>query len=107
MKPHKHADVLHAIADGKEVQWKNRVTGEWFDDASCSLTPLTHDYLEWRVKPEPKPEDVVVYAWLPSRGSSVKIPSTPSVLPVMNLKITYDGETGEPKAVELIKGEQK
>jgi hypothetical protein len=51
---HKHAEVLRAIADGKEVQFKSSSGNEWITaNIESSVTnPFTYDYLEWRVKPK-------------------------------------------------------
>lgn len=57
MAEHKHAEVLRAIADGKAVQWQSRADGSWNDRQSL-VNPLSEDFLNWRVKPEPKPDVV-------------------------------------------------
>lgn len=63
MTEHKHAEVLRAIADGREVQCKRN--GEWLDylsNSNSGFTPLTHPCLEWRIKPEPRTPRRI---WLP------------------------------------------
>ena len=55
--PHKHADILRAIADGKEGQYK--VKGMWW--TSNYYNPITHPDLEWRVKPEKLKRWVNIY----------------------------------------------
>jgi hypothetical protein len=61
MKPHKHADVLRAIADGREVQVY--VNDVWIDVGEDALytrfDPFCNRAYKWRVKPEP-------FAWLDS-----------------------------------------
>ncbi len=47
MKPHKHADLIKAWADGAKIQYKNTYLGRWFDNT----TPIWEDHLEYRVKP--------------------------------------------------------
>ena len=62
MAEHKHAAVLRAIADGKEAQFLSvggGTGGGWYPLSSLT-TPLSDPHLEWRIKPEPKP-DVVRY----------------------------------------------
>lgn len=65
MKEHKHAAILRAIADGKEVEHKR--CGEWHlatnDYLVCVADPFNNINQEWRIKPEPKP-DVVLYVVL-------------------------------------------
>lgn len=105
MKPHKHADVLRAIADGKKVQWRDTPSGPWFDEAG-TLTPIAHAHLEWRVKPEPKP-DVVGYVCVNNNTESnyVKLSIAYKCardLSRFNLRLTWDGETGKLKKAEVI-----
>ena len=59
MAEHKHAEVLRAIADGKVVQWQSNYDNEW-SDLMGRMNPISDSHLNWRVKPEPKP-DVVRY----------------------------------------------
>ena len=62
MAEHKHAAVLRAIADGKDVQLRTALQGVWIDfDVDSHINPITSGInAEWRIKPEPKP-DVVRY----------------------------------------------
>lgn len=48
MKPHKHADVIIAWANGAEIQFKEKNSSQWVD---CVTSPswLSDSY---RVKPE-------------------------------------------------------
>lgn len=46
---HKHADVIIAWANGKDIQVRHRVTGEWLDLTVSS--PSFNDE-EYRVKPK-------------------------------------------------------
>ena len=48
MKPHKHAELIKAWADGAEIQLKGR-NGEWID-----IFPDWQEKCEYRIKPEPK-----------------------------------------------------
>lgn len=54
MKPHKHADLIHAWADGAEIQTKD--SSGWRDN----LFPLWADDREYRIKPA---EKVVRWLW--------------------------------------------
>lgn len=109
MKPHKHAEVLRAIADGKEVEYLSG--GDWLPMKTAN--PIGAHYLDWRVKPGKKP-DIVLYAstFLPpspdrwNEDDSTRVFSNLSVEPVKrcdNLKLTYDGETGELIGAEVVK----
>lgn len=96
---HKHAELIKAWADGAEIQIKtvyyDRV---WLDD----LNPSWGEHNEYRIKPEPKP-DVIDYAYViknPMNHSMTKIEWT--VKKWANLKLTFDGETGKLKNVEII-----
>lgn len=51
---HKHADVLIAIAEGKEVEYYCKTFQTW--QTPTSLNPILDDDLRWRVKPEPEAE---------------------------------------------------
>ena len=97
MKPHKHAELIKAWADGAIIEryWTDLRTGHqyWMIDNE----PMWEEYEEYRIKPEPKP-DVVMETVL-------KLEPFPKF--VMhgkpNLKLTFDGETGELKSAEVLK----
>ena len=48
--PHKHAHILRAIADGKEVQCRVTDACAWVPGSLYNLSNL--DDVQWRVKPE-------------------------------------------------------
>lgn len=55
-REHPNAEILRAIADGKQVQWRpaggNNTWIDWMETAN-SVSPLVRSlYYEWRVKPE-------------------------------------------------------
>jgi len=125
MKPHKHAELIKAWADGAEIQLKGR-NGEWID-----IFPDWQEKCEYRINPEPKPdvedwhpdvrfEDGVYRFDLPNGDEFVIVPKQDEVvygnarsyenpcflqtkLKDSNLKLTFDGETGELKDAEVIK----
>ena len=89
---HKHCELIKAWADGAEIECKF-VSGVW----------RTVDYPDWanpdeeyRIKPEPKPDDVS-YFYATTDDISYTDESG------ANLKVTFDGETGEPKSAEVFK----
>lgn len=52
-KPHVHAEVIKAWADGAEIEWKgNCVTDKWRSLAG-DCYPHWHSHINYRVKPEP------------------------------------------------------
>ena len=88
---HIHADLIHAWADGAQIEWKNR-NGQWHDMGE----PLWSEKHEYRIKPEPNP-DIVRYLEVHHR-------ITDSVQgPYHNVKVTFDGETGDLKSAEVLK----
>ena len=106
-KQHKHADVLRAIADGKEAQFKNQILGAWAETNHLNLNPITHPELEWRVKPDPKPDVVPDIKVWPSGNANERIVlhmynSETHKARGSNLRLTWDGETGRLKKAEVI-----
>ena len=128
MKPHKHAELIKAWADGAEIQYKDEL-GEWETWDGYNAPPWYPDE-EYRIKPEPKPdvpEGLIdpksYYQGFEDGKNSVLKPEPkpdyytkhiaykariysegdrhPPAMP--NLKLCFDGETGELKAAEVIK----
>lgn len=56
MKPHKHAEIIKAWADGHEIQVKCEFSNAWLDVPD----PLWNDFREYRIKPS---EKVVRWLW--------------------------------------------
>ena len=99
MKPHKHAELIKAWADGAEIQAKLE-DGSWGD----ALNPCWFNHSEYRIKPEPKP-DVVRYlnqlnheTYKPHKWEEDDYQITKNCI-----VITFDGETGELKSAEVFK----
>jgi len=104
--PHKHKDCIIAWANGAEIQIKNG-DGSWFDFDQEDV-PIWSKFSEYRIKPEPKP-DVVMYHGVDNWKG------TDSIFGIMDsdvqtfshwdnqIKLTFDGETGALKSVEIIK----
>jgi hypothetical protein len=55
-KQHPHADILRAIADGKEIQYQDDASNEWHSfDPSQEMSLLNQNsYVMLRIKPEVK-----------------------------------------------------
>lgn len=97
---HKHYDMIVAWAEGKQIQWNNN--GVWhniFDDNR----PYWSKGLEYRIKPEPKP-DVVKYLirGLVSNSSWLEFDNQTGHEADGCIKITFDGETGKLKSAEVL-----
>lgn len=93
-KPHKHAKLIKAWADGAKIQWFDATKGKWYP----SDNPLWKEEREYRVKPEPKP-DVVVYA----RAEPKQVFACNGTMYVGdNLKLVFDGESGKLKSAEVL-----
>ena len=95
--PHKHADVLRAIADGEKVQFKDPISGGWFDPAIYN--PIANPELEWRSKPEQKPDAVH------TRHVGIDVDGNLYMciahMNAENLILTFCGETGKLKSAEV------
>lgn len=89
MTPRKHAELIKAWADGAEIQYRVRSTDHWRD---C-INPDWLIDVEYRIKPVPKADfhSYVIAYNADSRPEEFR------------LRITYDGETREPKKVEIVK----
>jgi hypothetical protein len=85
---HKHADLIHAWADGATIQV---FRDEWWD---CEF-PHWNGFFEYRIKPEPKPDTIHYYSVPP-------LSSANTILPQSNLRLTFDGDTGKLKSAEVI-----
>ena len=97
-KPHKHAELIKAWADGAIIQSQHHRSGEWSD--CISNKPIWDVGCNYRIKPEAKP-DYVAYGKL--NMDCAHLYDTPDHS--TNFKATFNGETGEPIKFELYKHE--
>ncbi len=89
-------DVIDAAIAGKAIQ-RDYGNAQWLD-----TNPLFNfSVYTYRVKPEPKQDLVVLIKTIGQKGSFV-FNSLRDVAGA-NLKLTFDGETGELKSAEVIK----
>lgn len=89
MTPRKHAELIKAWADGAEIQRRNRYLGLWIDNPN----PTWEEDEIYRLKPVPK-ADYSERGFI--RFFNLGIPSVP-------VRVTFSGETGEAKKVEIVK----
>ena len=93
-KRHKWADVIIAWAEGKEIQWRLIGDATWRDRIELGVPAFSDENIQWRIKPEPKP-DVVVEVHMEKSAWSMGCVDP-------NLRLTFDGETGKLKQAEVI-----
>ena len=94
-KPHIHAEVIKAWADGAEIEFYNVLDASWDKTPS----PCWNASMQYRIKPVPKP-DIVATIHLSSKGNVwFKADIAPCA---MNMVATFDGETHELKSVHMI-----
>lgn len=97
--PHKHAEVIHAFADGAKVQVRLNGAEHWQE----TKFPDFCDECEYRIKPEPAApkwpqttmaEDSILSAWY--NGNDVRGPSAEiwAMIRVANAAIAHACETG-------------
>ena len=102
MKPHKHAELIKAWADGAEIQYFDHEEG-WINQ----LHPAWYVDTEYRIKPEPKPDYVstrrVFLKYCDSFGYYAETENNALSGRPNNIRFTFDGETGELKSAEVFK----
>ena len=94
---HKHADLIHAWADGAKIEQYKVNLDEWHDVSSY---PVWDERLHYRIKPTPKP-DWSKRIRVQTFGEDICRWDI-SHYPNANLKLTFDGETGELKSAEVL-----
>ena len=113
-RPHKHAEVIKAWADGRTVQERVMRNGEWQkwkDVESPNPTWWEDSCYQFRIKPKP---DVTVYTHTQRRGiysaeiyitcdKNWNVDNSPSFTSPCNLALVFDGETSELKNAKVIK----
>jgi hypothetical protein len=97
MKPHKHAELIKAWADGAEIEARYLKASGWTDWQLEDGGFIWYDIgAEYRIKPKP---DFVKYATAHFHHDDLSDEKWDSD----NLKLTFDGETNELKSAEVIK----
>ena len=96
-KPHIHAEIIKAWADGAEIEFLDTASAEPFWREANRPSWSVHT--EYRVKPMPK-KDQVVYPFTATYKDVYGY--TNQVLVRDQLKLTFDGETGKIKSAEVL-----
>ena len=99
MKPHKHAELIKLWADGAEI--------ECLEDCNSWIPvtkPIWREDWVYRIKPQPKPADLGIMFSV----NNLKYQKTQRIVSCdlhnnYNLKLVFDGETGELKSAEVLK----
>ena len=100
MKPHKHAELIKAWADGAEIECKWGFDDDWED---CEIPDWECDEFEFRIKGESKP-DIVLYIDISLNLITGGVSYTQLPCPSKGmLEMNFDGETGELKSAEVLK----
>jgi hypothetical protein len=94
MKARKHAELIKAWADGAVIQQYKPHLDEWHD---TSPYPVWDERVEYRIKPEPKP-DIAMYYFFDGSSKLVGCNYYRA-----NLRLVVDGKTGELKSAEVLK----
>lgn len=95
MKPHKHAELIKAWADGAEIEtWD---CGHWYLNKNPDWSDSRYEH---RIKPEPKP-DVIKETHIVYEFECNDWTLHPTKKP--NIRFYFDGETGKLKSAEVIK----
>lgn len=100
LKPHKHASLIKAWADGYKIQVRGMVHGRdwgpWRDIPYPTWYPASTS--EYRIKPEPTPDVEEEFQLSISVAQGIQCAS----LENSNVIATFDGETGKLKAVQIL-----
>lgn len=94
---HKHAELIKAWADGAVIQTKD-CNDVWYD---CHPKWEWNDS-EYRIKPEPKPDVVLYGTFIYEADGEGEISLTIDRFNTDQFKFVFDGETLNPKSVEVI-----
>ena len=101
---HKHADLIHAWADGAQIQIRCSPSDKWANAHS----PFWDADREYRIKPEHKPDvvrNITVEATLKCGETCgeafVQVFKSGEYL-FPNLRLIFDGETGKLKSAEVL-----
>lgn len=106
MKPHKHAEFIHAWADGAEIEYLH--TGKYPNEWQLIYEGWSWDAkfaTQYRIKPEKKPDIVksFVLEANPILGLRLNEISGFQKQPHEDwIRIVFDGETAKMKSAEVV-----
>ena len=96
---HQHADLIKAWADGAQIQ-SNNPNLDGSEDWEDETEPRWYNYLDYRIKPMPKPD---MYKYIDVRAVRDSICQWTTCLPdESNLLLIFDGETRKLKSAEVL-----
>lgn len=105
-KPHKHAELIKAWADGADIQIQllvgKELKPEWHDD----YDPKWADNRKYRIKPETKLDIVKAFMLESHPLSGLRFYDATGFSrekDEQRIQVTFDGETGELKSAEVVK----
>lgn len=109
MAKHPHYDIIceWAADTSKVVQWRRNSESPWVEAPDDPA--WTPDY-EYRIKPEKKPDVVAVGIIEVDPTRPINIASYRTAFRVSeryekdNIRLTFDGETGQLKSAEVLHG---
>jgi hypothetical protein len=96
MKPHKHAEVIKAWADGAKIEYRNNNMKDWDDMPECS--PLWYETVEYRIKPQ---EVIKIYNVSLQQGFTL-VDTNNTLYHPYNLVLTFDEVSGHLRKAEVI-----
>ena len=102
MKPHKHAELIKAWADGAEIERYDHEDKDWLDDEQ----PIWYEADEYRIKPEPKPDVFRNFLFVEKMACAytfIDVTGLPRNEGEQWIRVYMDGETGELKSAEVLK----
>jgi hypothetical protein len=94
---HKHADLIHAWADGARIEYLDKQNGVWEE----TTNPWWEETATYRIKPEVREyffEELVHITW--SKDFCIKIGFSEGQKP--NLKLLFDADTGKLISAEVL-----
>lgn len=100
MKPHKHAELIKAWADGAEIEFFSPHAKVWV----YTTIPDWNSDTQYRLRQQPKP-DVIYYGVFDHLNGQHEIGccfSKEQDESIDQLEIVFDGETGKIKSVVIL-----
>jgi len=97
MKPHVHAEIIKAWADGAHIEYLSERTNCWWSCVSPDWLP----HIQYRIKPEPRPDVVKKYNVTLKDGWAFVDINNQFYCPA-NLILFFDGVSGHLRKAEVI-----